>query len=128
MNCRYPEPFIHFVGVAGALIGGTYLTWRLGWTMNWGAWWLSIPLFVTELHGYLTFLLYLMMSWRVDPLDRPEAPPDWSVDFYIPTYSEPYDVLSLTIAGAVGLTIRTKSTSLMMAKGRGSGRSVKSLA
>ena len=41
------------------------------------------------------------MTWNVSPPKRPPAPRNLSVDFFIPTYNEPYEVLSLTIAGAV---------------------------
>lgn len=81
-----------------------YLVWRAGWTLNLGAPWLSIPLFLAELHGYVTFLLFLFMAWDVSPLPRPTVPGGKTVDFFIPTYNEPYDVLAPTIAAAVAVT------------------------
>lgn len=100
---RLPEPFIRAFALLAVGVGGAYLVWRLGWTMNWSAWWVAVPLFAAEAHGYATFLLYLMMTWDQRPLPRRPIRPGRTVDLFIPTYNEPFEVLALTIAGAVAV-------------------------
>jgi cellulose synthase (UDP-forming) len=85
-------------------VGAAYLVWRAGWTLNTGALWLALPLLTAELHGYFTFLTFVFMVWDVRPPAYRAAPPGKTVDFYIPTYHEPYDVLAPTIAAAVAIT------------------------
>lgn len=91
------------LGVASALVTAGYLVWRLGWTINWDAWWLSVPLVLAEVHGYTTFLLFLLMVWDVRFRLAPHPSPGLSVDFYIPTYNEPYEVLAPTVVAALGV-------------------------
>lgn len=96
-----PEWLVRSLAIVAVIVGGAYLVWRVGWTMNWPAWWVSVPLLVAEAHGYATFLLYLMMTWDRRPVARRPIRSGRAVDLYIPTYNEPYEVLALTIAGAV---------------------------
>ena len=91
------------IGLFAMLVGFTYLTWRVGWTLNASALWLAVPLLLAEMHGFATYLLYLWMTWRVDPIEAGEPESGVTVDFFIPTYNEPEEVLALTIAGAIAV-------------------------
>jgi cellulose synthase (UDP-forming) len=101
------------------LIIGRYLIWRLFTTVlpAHGAWhevaWVWVC-FVVELlalaDAFILYLIFLRKSDRRAEADRHEArlrslPPDQlpTVDVYIPTYSEPLDVLEKTITGALSL-------------------------
>lgn len=100
---RFPEWFIRSFAIVAVFVGGAYLVWRVGWTMNWPAWWVAVPLLAAEAHGYATYLLYLMMTWDQRPIPRRPIRPGRTVDLFIPTYNEPYEVLALTVAGAVAV-------------------------
>src|SRR4051812_44448364 len=99
-----PEPAVRGLGLLAATIGVLYLAWRIGWTLNTSALWLALPLLVAEAHGHLTFLLNLFVTWHLTPAVPSPADERATVDFFIPTYNEPFEVLALTIAGAVGVT------------------------
>lgn len=97
---RLPEPVVRALGIFAAIVGAGYLGWRVGWTLNTDALWLALPLWLAEFHGYVVFLLYFMLTWDVRPRQRGTVPSATTVDFFIPTYNEPYEVVALTIAGA----------------------------
>ena len=97
------ELLIHAVAILATVAGLAYLIWRVGWTLNYQALWLALPLLAAEFHGYLTYLGYMFMVWNCDPLPDPGEFPGASVDFFIPTYNEPFNVLAPTVAGAVAI-------------------------
>ncbi len=92
--------------VAGVAIVVTfgYLIWRLFGTLCLQWWWLSIPLFVCDLHGAIGLVFYTIGLWDVSPAREP-APglPKGRVAVLIPTYNEPPEVILPTIAAAVAL-------------------------
>jgi cellulose synthase/poly-beta-1,6-N-acetylglucosamine synthase-like glycosyltransferase len=81
---------------------GVYLIWRAAFTLNPSAWWLSLPLLLLEVHAALSLALYAFSLWDLDA--RP-APPlrrhPGRVAVLIPTYNEPEEILTPTIAAAV---------------------------
>ena len=91
------------LGLASAGFSLGYLVWRAGWTINWAAPWLSLPLFVAELHGFFTFALLFFMVWDVTPLRRSNASRTRTVDVFIPTFNGPYEVLAPAVAAASDL-------------------------
>ncbi len=104
---RYPlsrsEALVHAVAIGALLAGAAYLIWRIGWTIGPDGLWLSLPLIAAEVHGYITYLGYLFMTWSPESI-RPARPvAGATVDFLIPTYNEPFSVLAPTIAGAVAI-------------------------
>lgn len=103
VQSRRRETLAHALALWGAAFGAAYLIWRLGWTMNWHAWWLSVPLWGAEAHGYLTFLVHVLTVWDIRPPARGTALGERAVDFYIPTYNEPHSVLAPTIAAAIAV-------------------------
>lgn len=97
------EALIHLVALAALAVGAGYLVWRVGWTVNTDALWLAVPLLVAEVHGYLTYIGFMFMTWDISPLPKPPPLRGASVDFFIPTYNEPFSVLAPTIAGALAV-------------------------
>ena len=94
------ETVVHAIALLAVLVGAGYLTWRVAFTLNPDALWLSIPLLLAEVHAYLTFCLFAFMAWDLRPIDPPVGDVRGRIGLFIPTYSEPYSVLALTIAGA----------------------------
>lgn len=91
------------LGLCFVVYGGYYLVWRAGWTLNLGALWLAVPLLVAEAAGFLEFVLFLFMTWRVPPVRVVAAPRGLTVDLFITTYNEPAEILHSTILGAVSV-------------------------
>ena len=99
-------PVRRFLALLPVPVIGAYLIWRAGWTLNTDALWLSLPLLIAETHGYLTYLMNLLMTWdlRGFPIPPPgQARPGLRVDVLIVTYNEPAWILAPTIAGAVDI-------------------------
>src|SRR6185503_21226054 len=97
------ETVIHIVALFALAVGAGYLVWRIGWTVNTNVLWLAVPLLLAEIHGYMTYIGFVFMTWDISPLPKPSALPDASVDFLIPTYNEPFSVLAPTIVGALAV-------------------------
>ena len=108
------EPLIHVVAIVALAVGAGYLIWRIGWTVNTDAMWLALPLLVAELHGYLTSVGFAFMTWNISPLPKPAPLHGASVDFFIPTYSEPFSVLVPTVAGALAVRNRHETWVLVL--------------
>jgi cellulose synthase (UDP-forming) len=99
---------IRLIALLAILVTLAYLTWRLTATINLAWWWISLPLFIVEVHNGLGLVLYTIALWDVDP-DEAETGPiprGLRVAVLIPTYNEPPDVLLPTIAAAVALEPR----------------------
>ncbi|MEO6397193.1 MAG: glycosyltransferase [Tepidiformaceae bacterium] len=91
---------MHVIAMIAVGCGAGYLAWRAAFTLNPDALWLSIPLLIAEIHAYLTFCLFVFMAWDVRPVRPPAGEVRGRIGLFIPTFSEPYSVLALTIAGA----------------------------
>src|SRR6266540_1714835 len=95
---------IRTVGLLALVITVLYLTWRAAFTLNPAAWWLSLPLLALEAHAGLSLSLYAFSLWD---LDADPAPPvhdtQWRIAALIPSYNEPEEILTPTIAAAVAL-------------------------
>jgi cellulose synthase (UDP-forming) len=101
------------------LVIGRYLVWRLADTVlpadgNWyelGWIWLCFTIELLALaDSLILYISFLRMTDRSAEADRHEArlrtlPPDQlpSVDIFIPTYNEPFEILEKTIIGALCL-------------------------
>ena len=44
-------------------ISSYYIFWRLTSTMNWDAWWFSVPIIVAEIWGLMVAFLFFFMGW-----------------------------------------------------------------
>lgn len=94
---------VRLLALAPVAVGGAYLIWRGGWTLNLDTLWLALPLLLAEVHGYFVYLLSLLMTWDVTPPESHPAPEGRDVDLYITTFDEPAWVLAPTVAGTVAV-------------------------
>ncbi|MGI8998324.1 MAG: glycosyltransferase [Candidatus Limnocylindria bacterium] len=95
---------IRTVAVIALFATAAYLVWRAAATLNVGAWYLSIPMLVFEVHAAIGLGLFTFSLWDVDVRPRrrvlTRVP---SVTVLIPTYNEGPEILVPTIAAAVAL-------------------------
>jgi len=93
------------VAVLALIVTAAYLLWRAVATVDLALWWLSIPLYVLELHAAVGLGLYTFSLWDVHagPRARPVRESPLRVAVLIPTWNEPPEVLAPTIAAAVAL-------------------------
>jgi cellulose synthase (UDP-forming) len=93
------------VAVLALTVTAAYLIWRAVATVDLAVWWLSIPLYVLELHAAVGLGLYTFSLWDVHagPRARPVRETPLRVAVLIPTWNEPAEVLAPTIAAAVAL-------------------------
>lgn len=93
--------------VVAILLTCGYLLWRLGaGTLSPDFWWVSVPLFLVEVHNGMGLVLFTTQLWEVGhrlPW-RPVRTTNWRVAVLIPTYNEPEEVLLPTVAAAVRLS------------------------
>lgn len=85
-------------------LGAVYLIWRWGWSLNWDAWWIAVPLVVAETYMLIDSAMFGMTMWRASP--RPAPPPpqrDWTVDVFITTYNEDAGIVAETVRAAVAI-------------------------
>jgi len=94
-------------GVAALALAVTvgYLTWRAVATIDLAVWWVSLPLYLLELHAALGLGLYVFSLWdlRAQAPARPVRETGLRVAVLIPTWNEPPEVLAPTIAAAVAV-------------------------
>lgn len=83
-------------------VGLWYLGWRLG-TFNPHAPIFSVLIYGAELFGFVTALAHIFMCWRLSERHAPPPRPGISVDVYIPTYSEPIDLVRKTVLAAMAM-------------------------
>lgn len=96
---------IRTVAVLALAITATYLVWRVTGTISLDIWWLSVPLFIVEVHNAFGLALYTFALWDLSqrPGWRRVTDTELRVAVLIPTYNEPAEVLLPTIAAAVVL-------------------------
>jgi cellulose synthase/poly-beta-1,6-N-acetylglucosamine synthase-like glycosyltransferase len=98
---------IRAVALAALLATTVYLLWRLTSTIALQVWWVSIPLFILEVHAAMGLALFTFSLWDVDrrPATRDVASTDQRVAVLIPTYNEGLEVLIPTVAAAIAMRI-----------------------
>jgi Glycosyl transferase family 2 len=99
------ELVTHAVAVLALTATATYLAWRVVVTIDLAVWWLSIPLYVLELHAAVGLGLYTFSLWdmHAGPRAGPVRESPLRVAVLIPTWNEPPEVLAPTIAAAIAL-------------------------
>jgi cellulose synthase (UDP-forming) len=94
-----------------------YLYYRTSYTLNLTAGWVdavfSILLYIAELYAIMTLALSFFQTLRLKDrksIDISNIPPDqlFSVDIYIPTYSEDVDIVRKTVLGALAIDYPTQ--------------------
>ena len=93
------------VAVLALAVTAAYLTWRAVATIDLAVWWVSLPLYLLELHAALGLGLYVFSLWdlRAQAPARPVEETGLRVAAPIRTWNEPPEVLVPTIAAAVAV-------------------------
>lgn len=93
-----------FACLLASAVGLYYLVYRLG-TFNPAALWFAIPLWVAEVYGFVSTVLFFFTAWDTRPR-RPWRPAEagHSVDVMVPTYNEPVWVVRRTLLGALAIS------------------------
>ncbi|MCU0495494.1 MAG: glycosyltransferase, partial [Chloroflexaceae bacterium] len=96
------EASVMVLTVAVGVSTVNYMAWRAG-LINWGSWWVAVPLFLAEVLGALHALGLQYTVWpRKEPLLNPTSDPTrLPVYIFIPTVNEGVAVLEPTIRGAL---------------------------
>jgi cellulose synthase (UDP-forming) len=103
-----------YLAVINLILGGWYIIWRWGWSLNHDAMWFAVPLAVGETCAYLGLILFTINMWKVEdaPLRPPPefitecvADPDAprrpiAVDVMFTTYNEDPEIVRLSIQDA----------------------------
>lgn len=103
---KHPR-IIRLLGVLAAVSGLLYMTARLLYTHPDISWLSFTPLFLAELFGFSTFLIFLLDTWKIEPTPR-LAPLSLSCDILIPTFDEGVEIVEPTIVGAIEVRGNTK--------------------
>ena len=108
-----PEPtrsrrLAHVGGVAAVVAPILYVAWRIGYTLPVSGWavWVAWALIVFEALPLPGLILKIITLWNIDSHPAPPLsalPADTRVAVLIPTYNEPVEVLSPTVAAACAL-------------------------
>jgi cellulose synthase (UDP-forming) len=111
-NLPAPEPLartyaIRSIALLALVVSVVYLTWRGLFTLAVDVWWLSIPLFVMEVHAAIGLGLFTFSLWDVDrhPQMREVDETTDRIAVLIPTYNEDLEVLMPTIAAAIAMRV-----------------------
>ena len=83
--------------------GVTYLAWRLFFTLNTGALWLSFPVWAAELYGVVAAGLLFFTVWHPTRRPPPPALPGHSVDVLIVAGEEPLWMVRRAVLGALAV-------------------------
>ncbi|UZX04846.1 glycosyltransferase [Arthrobacter sp. CDRTa11] len=87
--------------VLTVVLGLNYVAWRWSASLNWDAWWISVPLVIAETYSLIDVMLFGMTVWKLKlRKGAPEAPRDATVDVFITTYNEPLDMVMTTALAA----------------------------
>jgi cellulose synthase (UDP-forming) len=100
---RHPVP-LRLFALCALLWGVGYLIWRFGWSGEGANPILFAMLLVTEVYGLWALGTLAWYSWSRPPAVRPPTTPGRSVDVYVCTYDEPFEVVAATLAGCRALT------------------------
>ncbi|MCP3934112.1 MAG: glycosyltransferase [Actinomycetia bacterium] len=86
-------------------ITAAYLGWRALFTIAWGSWWVSVPLFLAEAHLASRLVVTIFELWNIDASTpcRRVAATNAKVVVFIATYDEGLEVLMPTLSAALAL-------------------------
>lgn len=71
------------------LTGTIYIVWRWGFSLNFDAWWIAIPLVMAETYALIDVFFFGFTLWRARSRPAPPVPPaGLTVDVFITTYNE----------------------------------------
>jgi len=103
-NLTLEKPPLHItvIAIAYVICGLWYFSWRLT-AINWHLPFFSIPLYGAELFGFVTGLLYLLMTYRLAVRSVPAPLRDATVDVFVPTYNESIELVRRTLQAALNI-------------------------
>ncbi|WP_026549021.1 glycosyltransferase [Arthrobacter sp. Br18] len=96
--------WVRVLVVLTVILGVNYIAWRWLESLNWAAWWISIPLVASETYSLIDVALFGMTVWRIKHRKPLPAPPDATVDVFITTYNEPAQMVLDTALAAKAIT------------------------
>lgn len=99
---EWPRRIVAYAFVA---VGVWYLTWRLQ-TFNPQAPIFSRLIYAAELFGFITAIMHLFMCWRLTERQAPPPRANVTVDVFVPTYSEPVELVRKTLLAAMAMNYR----------------------
>ena len=83
------------------LLGTLYVSWRWLFSVNWGNWWIAVPLVVAETYALIDAYLFGMTVWRIKRRGpAPRRLGTATVDVLITTYNEPVEMVAPTARAA----------------------------
>ncbi|MFJ4030359.1 glycosyltransferase family 2 protein [Paenarthrobacter sp. NPDC089989] len=83
------------------ILGVNYVAWRWLASLNWEAWWIAVPLVIAETYSLIDVMLFGLTVWNLKiRKPPPPAPADATVDVFITTYNEPFDLVMTTALAA----------------------------
>ena len=99
---------IRTIAVIALVVTVAYLLWRATSTLAMNVWWVSIPLYIMEVHAAVGLGLFTFSLWDVDrrPQTREVLRTRARVAVLIPTYNEDLEVLMPTIAAALEMRVK----------------------
>ncbi|WP_232431505.1 glycosyltransferase [Cupriavidus sp. UYPR2.512] len=100
MKTEQPKRYIKCLVVVYVISGLVYMGWRVG-SINMSAPLFSIPLYAAELYGYVSGLLFVLMTYQLSVREAPPPEPGLSVDVYVPTYNESVELIRRTLLAAM---------------------------
>ena len=98
------------------IFGAWYLQWRITYSINFDALWLSIPLLLAEIYSYFGGVMFVIGLWRpivrqvksLNQLIPPLPNSDWAnVDVFITCYNEPSEMVEETARAALAIDYPT---------------------
>ncbi|EHP43430.1 cellulose synthase [Cupriavidus basilensis OR16] len=99
MKTEQPKKYITCLVAMYILCGLVYMGWRVE-AINMAAPLLSIPLYAAEMYGYVSGLLFVLMTYRLSVREAPPPEPGIAVDVFVPTYNESVDLIRRTLLAA----------------------------
>lgn len=99
---------IRAVAILALTVTVAYLVWRGTSTLAMDVWWLSIPLYILEIHAAVGLGLFTFSLWDVDrrPTVHEVLKTRARVAVLIPTYNEDLEVLMPTVAAALEMRVK----------------------
>jgi cellulose synthase (UDP-forming) len=86
-------------------LGLNYVIWRWFASINWGAWWIAVPLVIAETYSIIDLSLFGITIWRSRQRPNSSPPPAArTVDVFITTYNEPVELVLETAAAATHIS------------------------
>ena len=103
---------LRYLIVINLILGAWYLEWRITYSINFAALWISLLLLFAEIYSYLGGAIFLTGFWQpvvrsvksFSQMSPPFPVDDWpAVDVFITCYNEPVEIVEETTRAALAL-------------------------